>query len=385
MRIAILHVGDLRSLALGGVDQYIKNIIRLKGENQISVFGVTVKGEYEIGKHYNIKGNNLEYTFIPVSDDSHRPLTLGYIKQIKKYSSVLEQYDVIYSQRIEPTLPFWNKKIIRSKLIQVVHGSSYYTTMHWGKLKTLVYGFFEEESIRIAKKTNIVLMREEFGVPYYKKKYSKYSSKIGYAKIPVNTDIFKHLEKQNCRKELGLPNNKFIILYGGRVENDPKRVLLLPEIIKKLISNNQGVYLVIIGDGTDLVRLTNELRESVGEEYFLSVGYIENRETFVKYLNSCDVNINISEFEGTCTSSLEAIACGCRILSTDVGDIRLFVVDEKDGYIIKNESSSIIDDSVKAIENMISQTMTSSDLYKNYECGKVVDDLFIEMKTLVSK
>ena len=84
MRIAILHVGDLRSLALGGVDQYIKNIIRLKGENQISVFGVTVKGEYEIGKHYNIKGNNLEYTFIPVSDDSHRPLTLGYIKQIKK-------------------------------------------------------------------------------------------------------------------------------------------------------------------------------------------------------------------------------------------------------------------------------------------------------------
>ena len=383
MKIAILHVGDLQKLALGGVDQYIKNIIRLRANNEITVLGTCVNGEFVIGQEYHIQSEDLEYKFIPVSDDKYRPLTLGYVKNIKKYASILKLYDVVYAQRIELSIPFWNEKEVRERLVQVVHGSSYYTTKHWGMIKTFLYCFFEKLSIRIAKKTNIVMMRDEFGVPYYKRKYPQYSEKIGYARIPVNTELFQKKGKDVCRRELGLPLDKYIIMYGGRVEDNPKRVLLFPQILKSILKHHFEVFFIVVGNGNDLERLENEFRNNVGENNYRIIGYVDSRELLVKYLNSSDVNINLSEFEGTCTSSLEAIACGCNILSTDVGDVRLFISDGKDGYIIKNDEKTIVEDSVYSIKKMIEGKMEHTNKYKLYECKNVVNNLFLEFNNSI--
>lgn len=378
MNIAILHVGDLNKLALGGVDQYIKNIIRQKGNNEITVYGTVEKDKFEIGKKYTVNKNGLIYNFVPVSYDVFRPLTIGYVLRIKKYENELEKYDIIYAQRIELCLPFWNSNNIRKKLVQVIHGSSFYTTLHWGKIKSQIYFCLEKISIRIAKKTNVVLQRKEFGVPYYKTKYKELSDKIGYAKIPVNTDVFKQMHKDACRRELNIPLDKNVIMYGGRVENYPKRVLLFPQIIKGLIERGSNVFFLVIGNGSDLQELTNILKENLDSQYYRIVGYLEDRNLLVKYLNASDININISEFEGTCTSSLEAVSCGCKILSTDVGDISLFVSEGKDGCIIENNSRTIVENSIKNIEFMIKNDMEPTKLYENYSCNKVVHELFSE-------
>lgn len=384
MKIAILHVGDLEHLALGGVDQYIKNIIRDRKDNKITIFGTCVKGKYDIGKVYNIKNGNLEYDFFPISDDSMRPLTLGYLLSERKYLNKILEYDVVYAQRIETVLPFVLKKH-KTPIIQVVHGSSYYTTMHWNKLKSWIYEFFEKITIGIADETNVVLMRSEFGVPYYKKKYKKYANKIGYAKIPVNTDIFRQLDKLECKKKLELPQDDFIVLYGGRVEDNPKRVLLIPQIIQKALQLHKNIHLVVVGDGTDLEKLRLDLNNSLPQEAYTVVGYLEDRDKFVQYLNASDANINISEFEGTCTSSLEAIACEAKIISTDVGDIRLFVKEGKDGFVIANCKDTIVDDSVNAIISLTENKIEMSGTYKNYDCHQVVAELFAHFEALLDE
>ena len=384
MKIAILHVGDLEHLALGGVDQYIKNIIRDRKDNKITIFGTCVKGKYDIGKVYNIKNGNLEYDFFPISDDSMRPLTLGYLLSERKYLNKILEYDVVYAQRIETVLPFVLKKH-KTPIIQVVHGSSYYTTMHWNKMKSWIYEFYEKITIGIADETNVVLMRSEFGVPYYKKKYKKYANKIGYAKIPVNTDIFRQLDKLECKKKLELPQDDFIVLYGGRVEDNPKRVLLIPQIIQKALQLHKNIHLVVVGDGTDLEKLRLDLNNSLPQEAYTVVGYLEDRDKFVQYLNASDANINISEFEGTCTSSLEAIACEAKIISTDVGDIRLFVKEGKDGFVIANCEDTIVDDSVNAIISLAENKIEMSGTYKNYDCHQVVAELFAHFEALLDE
>lgn len=385
MRIAILHAGDMESLALGGVDQYIKNIIRDRGEHDIFIYGTSVCDNYILGNAYKINKGGLSYTFIPISDNSKYPLTLYYMIKELQYVNDICTYDVIYCQRIELTLPFFFCKKAKSKLIQIIHGSSSYTTMHWGRWKRLIYELIERVSIQTAKRTFVVLMRDEFGVPYYQKKYKKYREKICYARIPVNTEKFFPQNKMVCREELGLPQEAFIIMYGGRVEHAPKRVLLFPDIIKKLLLDEKNIYFIVIGDGNDLNKLQEKFAQLVPKENYKMMGYIEDRTVLAKYINACDLNINISEFEGTCTSSLEAIACGIPVLSTDVGDIKLFVSENKNGFIIENNNDEqIINDSVSKIKEMMEKGINMTDAFMVYDCQTVTKDLFQEFQSISS-
>lgn len=381
MRIAILQSGDLEKLALGGIDQYIKNIIRNREDNEITVFGTCVHGQYEIGKEYRISKEGLEYSFVAISDDSKKPLTKGYLMNEPRFLKWINEYDVIYVQRIELTLPFIFCKSSRNKLIQVVHGSSYYHTLHMNKIKSSIYLLLEHISICIAKKTYVVLMRDEFGVPYYQRKYPKKANRIKYTKIPVDTSIFARVDKNTARERLGLPTDKFIIMYGGRVENYPKRVFLFPDILEKLKTYSNDFHFIIVGSGNDIDELAGKFAEKGLMNNVTIAGYVEDRKRFVDYINASDVNINISEFEGTCTSSLESVACGTPIVSTDAGDIKLFARNSLNGYIIANSNNaSIINDSVNSILKIKSGQCRLTDDYMRYECKNVVHELFIDFQ-----
>lgn len=387
MKIAILQSGDLENLALGGIDQYIKNIIRNRGNNDVVVYGTCVHGKYEIGKKYEIKKGDLEYSFFPISDDSVKPLTKGYLINEPRFINTICECDIIYAQRMELTIPFLFCKKARKKLVQVIHGSSYYSTLHMGAVKSRVYLLAERLSIAIAKKTYVVLMRDEFGVPYYKRKYKRFSSRIEYTKIPVNTQIFKHSDKKQCRSELNLPMDKFLIMYGGRVENNPKRVFLFPEILKCLNEKYNVYHLIVVGEGGDLHDLKELLAKECTPESYTIVGYLEDRRSFAKYICSSDVNLNISEFEGTCTSSLEAVACGCPVVSTDVGDIRLFVDKGENGLIIPNSQNrrKLIQLSVEAISDVNEDKVVMTNEYMKYECSSAINELFLQFHKIITE
>ena len=384
MKIAILHSGDLESLALGGVDQYIKNIIRFKDNNIITVFGTCRNGQYDLGSVVHISKDDLTYDFIPVSNDSIRPLTLGYIIKINKYFSMLKEYDVIFSQRIELSLPFVFSKSNSCKLVQLVHGSSYYKTEKWSCIKKKIYEYFESLSIRTCKSTYIILMRDEFGVPYYKRKYPDYADRIKYAKIPIDVSTFTKMDKMECRKKLNLPNDLFIVSYAGRIKNNPKRVFMLPEIIKN-INEGKNYYLLMIGGGDDMEELKRIIENTLSSESYHLVGYLSDRNKLVEYLCASDVNINISRFEGTCTSSLEAVACGVPVISTDVGDINLFIKDGRNGIIIPNDEEHLIENSSLAIEKIFDSSIEMNDDYLKYDVKNVIEELFLELYEDVKK
>ncbi|WP_160689329.1 glycosyltransferase family 4 protein [Clostridium sp. C2-6-12] len=376
MKIAILHSGDLENLSLGGVDQYIKNIIRYSNDDEIVVYGTSPHKMKIIGKKYKSQLCGKVYTYIPISDDKRHPLCIFYLFNIIKYLSSLKKFDVIYAQRIEYSLPFIFSKS-RKKLIQIVHGSSKYTTLNWGSFKTKVYCLMERISIRTASKTLVVLLRKEFGIPYYKAEYSKYKDKIFYGKIPVNTTIFKNLDKDECRRKLGLPIDGKIIMYGGRVEDNPKRIFILVDILNGLLDEHKNIYLMLVGDGSDREKLKSLIAKKGLERNYIDIGYIEDREILVNYLNSSDININLSRFEGTCTSSLEAVACGVPVVSTNSGDINLFVHDNCNGIVVNNTTNDeIIKTSIQAINRIFNGEIKMTNDFLKYECSFVVRELY---------
>ncbi|MCI8950566.1 MAG: glycosyltransferase family 4 protein [Lachnospiraceae bacterium] len=374
MRIAVLFSGDMEHLSLGGIDRYLKSIISLFNDHEITVFGTGVYGMVKIGKRYEKEYGGKKYYFIPISCDKHRPLSIFYLINEIRYIGKLKEFDYIYVQRIEYTLPFFFSKQ-RKKVIQIIHGSSKYSEIFFGNKLGKVHLAMEKIAIRIAPITFVILNREEFGVPYYKKKYPKDANKIYYAYNPINTDIFYKKSKYECRKKLNLPCSKKIVTYVGRLDDDPKRVLKIPYICKELNKLELECIFLIVGNGADENKMKQEVAFLHLSEQFIFTGYIEDISLIADYYNASDIAINISIFEGTCTSNLEAIACKTPVLSTDVGDIHEVIKNGNNGIIIPNDHNNLVKHAADAIYQALAEPIPMSNEYLKYSGNEVAEQL----------
>lgn len=375
MKIAILHSGDLKKVSLGGVDRYVKSIIEFFPDKEITILGTGVEGEVEIGKKYRREYHGKTFFFIPITTNKRKPLSIYYMLHEFTWIKTLDSFDCIYAQRTEYSIPFAFSKS-KSKLIQLIHGSSRYSELGFGSKMAKIHLFSEKISIAIAKRTYIILNREEFGVPYYKKKYSKYADRFFYQKNLINPENYPKLDKYQCRKEVGIPNNVFNIIFVGRVEQNPKRVLLFPQIVKRLHDAKYDVYFTVVGDGSDKAQLKANVKEMNLDRYFLFAGYIEDTRVIAKYYNASDLAINISMFEGTCTSNLEALSAGTPLISTDVGDIKEILENGYNGIIVPNfEEEELINAVVEGIITIIKNKPMMNQVYMKYAGQQVAAQL----------
>lgn len=151
-------------------------------------------------------------------------------------------------------------------------------------------------------------------------------------------------EKRNfLRKKFSVENKKVLAFVGNLLEI--KNVLLLPEIYKRVreLYQNEVVFW-IIGDG--------KLRPKIvllNKEYNLSCMMWGNQpaESMPDFMNCIDVLILPSKNEGLPLVTVEALACGCNVVGSNVGGIpevigREYVVD-LDSEFVEKISLKIVD------------------------------------------
>ena len=128
-----------------------------------------------------------------------------------------------------------------------------------------------------------------------------------YHLIPSGLDLnlFQPMDRAKARQELGLPQNKKLVLFGGRPEMPVKRYALA----------RQAVSLIQYPE-VELIALSSVAHQKMP-----------------LYINACDVIVLTSLHEGSPTIVKEALACNIPIVSTDVGDVRERI-DSIDGCIV---------------------------------------------------
>ena len=378
-KIAILFPGNLKSISTGGIDRYVKSIIGCAENCEITVYGICEVGELEIGEKYDREYKGKKYTFIPICTNAKTPLSLYYtLCEHKWIPEMLNEYDIIYLQRIEFALPFAFKK--KGTVSQIIHGSGKYYEYSYGKLRYLVYSILEHLSIIITGKTFVIMNNDRYGVPYYKRKYKKYSDRFYYAINPVTLDVFSDTNKNNARKELGFKDDENIVLYIGRIIDNPKRALLIPDICKHL--NDMGITCTFItaGDGPDDSKLKKRIAEMGLESQVKCIGYIDDNELIAKYVKAADVTINMSMYEGTCTSNVESVACGTPVVSTDVGEIRELIHENYNGVVVSESDRDLIAVSMaRGISTVLKGNIKMDDTYKKYEAKSAVSKLIQDL------
>lgn len=131
----------------------------------------------------------------------------------------------------------------------------------------------------------------------------------------ANTSIFKPFPRCQARDELGLPQDKKLVLFPWNPARPEKRHWIAKEVVENLKSR-YDVDLITVFD--------------------------RPREIIARYMNACDVMILTSKHEGAPLAVREALACGLPVVSVDVGDVRLVVEKMNGGYIAKDNITDIV-------------------------------------------
>jgi len=98
------------------------------------------------------------------------------------------------------------------------------------------------------------------------------------------------------------------VLFNGRLLHLQKRVLDLPEISRRLAQAGAHVTLTIVGDGPDLPRLREDF--SRGDHIPYRLLWPRAPWEMAQLLEAHDVFLQISEFEGSSVSLMEAMIAG---------------------------------------------------------------------------
>jgi glycosyltransferase involved in cell wall biosynthesis len=134
------------------------------------------------------------------------------------------------------------------------------------------------------------------------------------------------IDKSEKRKELGLPDNAFVVLSVGELNNNKNH----ETVIKALATlNNPQINYVICGQGPLENYLKKMIKELGLEKQIYLLGF---RSDIAEICKASDVFVLPSHREGLGMAALEAMACGLPIVTSNIHGIVDYSVDGETGF-----------------------------------------------------
>lgn len=184
-----------------------------------------------------------------------------------------------------------------------------------------------------------------------KSEYLKYK-KLEYLPNGTNSYFFRPMNKLECRRILGLDENKIYIVYmdsnaGVRTQKRHDRYIETINLLNQRFDNIESL------------ELTNTPRELIP-----------------MYFNACDVHLLTSDFEGSPNSIKECLCCNTPIVSTDVGNVRLMAGDIPGCVVTEEFTPEALADGVISVLNYKGNFYgREMFLSKGYDIGTVAKKL----------
>jgi glycosyltransferase involved in cell wall biosynthesis len=119
-------------------------------------------------------------------------------------------------------------------------------------------------------------------------------------------------------------NASKVLLFAGRFTPQKNIETMIKAF--KIVASRQDVVLLLCGEGELQTRIEEMLRKDNLEARVLILGYVGNLWELMK---RADLFLTISAFEGHPNAVLEAMACGCPLVVSDIQEHRDFLDEEK--------------------------------------------------------
>lgn len=152
----------------------------------------------------------------------------------------------------------------------------------------------------------------------------------------VDTAAFRHTQKEEARRKVGLPLDRAVILSVGSLceRKGHHRVL---EALPQAVAERQDIlYVVVGGPGVegDIGPLLRRRMAELGLERHVTLVGARPHEEIPFWLNAADVFCLATSNEGRANVILEAVGCGVPVVTTRVGGTAEIVEEGANGLLV---------------------------------------------------
>ena len=263
---------------------------------------------------------------------SRNPLGIGNIKAFIKLEELqrINNYDIVHVHT--PIAAIYGRLLKLSfpnlRTIYTAHG--YHFLKGGSKLGWILY--YPIEKI-MAKFTDVIINinKEDYEITKERLKPKKC-----YLLNGVGLDLreYKKLsskEIQEKRKEFGLNDKDFVVLMIAEINKNKNHIQLINamDILKDKYPN---IKVLCIGDGTLKESVEKQINLKNLQNNIFMLGY---RLDVNKLINISDIGILLSYREGLPRNIMEFMACGRKVIATDIRGCRDLVCNDNVGTLVK--------------------------------------------------
>lgn len=295
----------------GGVATHTKNIIKyLKKQGTVVQFyhieGFTFKKIYQrtIGLFLNSIYNCREYDLIHIQSSG------GISSFCAAVSGVI------------------SGKMLQKPIVITFH---YSKTQYFVKKHPLIFRYV----LSNCNKMILVSHKQEEVV---KSAFPNLSEKIVVLPNGFSDSQYYYIEKEKCRSQLNLPQNKKIIFnISNLIESKGHKYLI--SAMENVISSDENCMCYIAGSGYFENDLNTHTKNLNLQNYVKFIGWIPT-DLIPIWINACDIFVLPSLAEGNPIVMFETLACGKPFLGTDIGGMPEIIKSSDHGLISEHANHS---------------------------------------------
>ncbi len=182
--------------------------------------------------------------------------------------------------------------------------------------------------------------------------------------FPVNTNIFRYLEKNKAKDMLNISTNKIVIMFGSTKVDEPRKGFkYIIDSVKKISQYNKDVFLLIVGNNN------KELFDEINIDK-MNLGFV-NLEKLAQAYQAADLFLCPTTEDSGPTMVTQSLMCGTPVVAFEMGVSLDLIKHKKNGYLSKlydgedflkgikymldyipGNSSNIIDECLRPVSNL---------------------------------
>ena len=372
-KFIIYDTSNFEDFPIGGQLTSVRNFLKYVAEeqkeyiNQILLLGITTDIN-KVGKINKVIINGVNFDFLPVLyrdiqlNSVQKSLRIEFLKSLFKFRKhIKNNKNTIHY--IHTPEAFIQIKLCHpfAKTVVFSHGSFFNMVdgFRFFKNNKFVAVVFNQFLIWLIKSANLIFTLDKGST----EQYLKYTKKV----VQVNNSI--ELPKEKINREIY--HNPIKLLFVGRLS----KVKQIDKIIQA-VSITEDVVLTVVGDGEEAEYLKHIFKENNLNDKVVFAGAV-NPSNVAKYMETHDILIMNSIFEGKPMTILEAMSYGMPIITTNVGGISEMVEEGKNAQFTDGSKESIAD-KIEIIKSNYSQYSEKSlELAKQYDY-KIVNEMIFK-------
>ncbi len=166
----------------------------------------------------------------------------------------------------------------------------------------------------------------------------------------VDTDSFRPMAKGECRRSLGIGDDKIVILATCRLDPIKGLDLLLDAmvVLHKLVPE---VLLVIQGTGPEGARLRDQIRRLELQDHVMMLERSIAHSNMPRLFSVADAQVICSRIDLFPFVAIEGISCGLPLATSFAGGMKLDIVDFGAGVMIRPEPEGMAEDLAALLED----------------------------------